>query len=96
MQLKKTKIVCTLGPSTDNPEVLRKMINAGMNVARLNMSHGSYEDHAVRIAMVKELREELDLPIGLLLDTKGPEVRIKTFKDGKVDLQEGGSFTLAT
>ncbi|MCL2220556.1 MAG: pyruvate kinase [Chitinispirillia bacterium] len=96
MQFKKTKIVCTLGPSTDDPEVLRKMIKAGMNVARLNMSHGAYHEQAARIATVKALREELGMPIGILLDTKGPEVRVKTFKDGRVTLNDGDPFTLVS
>jgi pyruvate kinase len=94
MLLKKTKIVCTLGPATDNAAVLKRMIKAGMDVARLNMSHGTHKEQAARIAAVKELREELGVPVAILLDTKGPEVRVKTFKDGRVELNEGGEFTL--
>ncbi|MCL2845569.1 MAG: pyruvate kinase [Chitinivibrionia bacterium] len=90
---KKTKIICTLGPST-NIEVLRDMVKAGMNVARLNMSHGSYEEQAGRVAMVKQVREELGIPVAILLDTKGPEFRIKTFKNGKEFLERGAKFTL--
>lgn len=92
--MRKTKIVCTLGPSTDNEDVLRQMILAGMNVARCNFSHGTYEEHKKRMAMVKRLREELEKPVAILLDTKGPEVRVKSFKDNKVTLEEGQLFTL--
>jgi pyruvate kinase len=91
---KKTKIICTLGPATDNIAVLRQMIKAGMNVARINMSHGIYEEHAKRINLVKTIREEFGIPIAVMLDTKGPEVRIKTFKQGKVELKKGDLFTL--
>ena len=90
----KTKIICTMGPATDNIEVLRKMVKAGMDVARINMSHGTHEDQARRIAMIKEVREELNAPVAILLDTKGPEVRVKTFKDGRVELKEGDKFVL--
>lgn len=90
---KKTKIVCTLGPATDAPGVLKRMILEGMNVARLNFSHGDHEEHLGRVRMVKALRQELGLPIALLLDTKGPEIRIGTFRDGKVELAEGARFT---
>ncbi len=94
--MRKTKIVCTLGPSTDNYTTLKKLIRAGMSVARLNMSHGDHEEHARRIEMVKRARKELDVPVAILMDTRGPEIRIKTFKDGKVDLVEGANFTLTT
>ncbi len=90
---KRTKIVCTLGPATDAPGVLRRMIVEGMNVARLNFSHGDHAEHLGRVQMVKGLRQELGLPIALLLDTKGPEIRIGTFREGKVELQEGSRFT---
>lgn len=92
--MRKTKIVCTLGPSTDDEDVLRQMILAGMNVARCNFSHGTYEEHKKRMAMVKRLRKELEKPVAILLDTKGPEVRVKSFKDNKVTLEEGQLFTL--
>ena len=92
--MRKTKIVCTLGPSTDNEEVLRQMMLAGMNVARCNFSHGVHEDHKKRMDVVKKLRKELGKPVAILLDTKGPEVRVKNFKDGKVVLEEGQLFTL--
>ncbi len=92
--MRKTKIVCTMGPSTDKEDVLRQLMIEGMNVARCNFSHGSYEEHKKRMDMVKKLRKELGKPVAILLDTKGPEVRLKSFKDGKVTLEEGQLFTL--
>lgn len=94
--MRRTKIICTLGPATDNPETIRGMINAGMNVARLNFSHGSHEEQKQRIEMVRKVRDEMQAPLGILLDTKGPEVRIKTFAEGKIALEEGQLFTLTT
>lgn len=94
--MRKTKIVCTLGPSTDNEEVLRQLMLEGLNVARCNFSHGSYEEHKKRMDMVKKLRKEVKKPIAILLDTKGPEVRVKQFKQGKVTLKEGQIFTLTS
>jgi len=94
--MRKTKIVCTLGPATDNEEVLRQMMLEGMNVARCNFSHGVYEEHKKRMDMVKKIREEVKKPVAILLDTKGPEVRVKQFKDGKITLQEGQLFTLTS
>ena len=94
--MRKTKIVCTLGPSTDNEDVLRQMMLAGMNVARCNFSHGTYEDHQKRMDLVKKLRQEVGMPVAILLDTKGPEVRVKNFKEGKAVLEEGQLFTLTT
>ena len=94
--MRKTKIICTLGPATDDREVLRQLMLSGMDVARINFSHGSHEEHLVRINMVKELRKELGLPIALLLDTKGPEIRTGDFKDGKAMLKDGTPFTLTT
>ncbi len=94
--MRKTKIVCTIGPACRNEETIEKMCLAGMNVARLNFSHGSHEDHKENIAMIKRVREKLQLPIAILLDTKGPEYRISTFKDGKVFLEEGTTFTFTT
>ena len=79
--MRKTKIVCTLGPSTDDEAVLRELILSGMNVARLNMSHGTHEEHKRRADMVKKLRKELDVPVAILLDTKGPEIRVTTIAD---------------
>lgn len=94
--MQKTKIVCTLGPSTDSPEVLKKIIKSGMSVARVNFSHGTYESHSQRIDAFKKIRTELKRPIALLLDTKGPEIRLGTFKNGKAELKQGQSFTLTT
>jgi len=94
--MKKTKIICTLGPASDNETVLSDLIDAGMNVARLNFSHGTHEDHAKKIAMVKAVRERKHVPIAVMLDTKGPEFRIRTFKDGKITLNEGDEFTFTT
>ena len=92
--MRKTKIVCTLGPATDREEIVRDMILSGMNVARFNFSHGTHEEHAARFAMLSRLRTELKAPVAALLDTKGPEIRLKDFKDGKVYLIEGQTFTL--
>ena len=92
--MRKTKIVCTMGPSTDKDDVLRQLMLEGMNVARCNFSHGSYEEHKKRMDRIKKFRKELGLPVAILLDTKGPEVRLKSFKDGKVVLEEGQLFTL--
>ena len=92
--MRKTKIVCTLGPATDQPGVLEELISSGMNVARMNFSHGSYEEHKGRMERVKEIRKKLGLPIALLLDTKGPEIRIKEFENGSIELQKGQLFTL--
>lgn len=94
--MRKTKIVCTLGPATDAPEVLRGMIKSGMNVARLNFSHGTHEEHGRRIDMVRREAESLQVPLAVMLDTKGPEIRLKTFRDGKVTLQAGQTFKLTT
>lgn len=94
--MRKTKIICTLGPATDDENVLRQMILAGMNVARINFSHGDYESHQKRIDTFKKIRDEMGRPVALLLDTKGPEVRIKTFKNGKVELNNGQQFVLTT
>ena len=94
--MRKTKIICTLGPATDDKDVLRNLMLKGMNVARLNFSHGTHADHLVRINAVKELREELNLPVAIMLDTRGPEIRIKTFKDSAAEIQTGDTFTLTT
>ena len=92
---RKTKIVCTLGPSTDKKDVLRQLAISGMNVARLNFSHGSHAEQKKRLDQLKKVREELNLPIAALLDTKGPEIRLKNFKEGKVMLKRGQKFTLS-
>ena len=94
--MRKTKIICTIGPASEDKETLRAMCLAGMNVARLNFSHGSYESHAKVIENIKEVREELGLPIAILLDTKGPEVRVKSFKDDGAQLDNGSLFMLTT
>ena len=94
--MRKTKIICTLGPASDTPAVFKKMVKAGLNVARLNFSHGTYEEHLQKINMVKAARAELNVPISIMMDTKGPEIRIRTFKDGRVELKEGEIFTLTT
>ncbi len=94
--MRKTKIVCTIGPACNNEEALTRMCQAGMNVARLNFSHGTHEDHKKNIDMIKSVREKLGLPIAILLDTKGPEYRIKTFRDGKITLCEGDKFTFTS
>lgn len=90
--MKKTKIVCTLGPASDTKETITAMARAGMNVARLNFSHGEYADHLRRIQTIKEVREEKNIPLAIMLDTKGPEFRITDFKNGKIDLKEGNEF----
>ncbi|MDO5155314.1 MAG: pyruvate kinase [Eubacteriales bacterium] len=94
--MRKTKIICTLGPATDDDNVLRELMIEGMNVARFNFSHGTHEQHKVNLERVKRLREELGLPIAALLDTKGPEIRLKNFKDGKVTIESGQRFVLTT
>jgi len=91
--MRKTKIICTIGPASENEETLTQMCLAGMNVARLNFSHGTYPEHEKKIALIKKVREKLDLPIAILLDTKGPEYRIKTFAAGKAEIKEGQDFT---
>ncbi len=94
--MKKTKIVCTLGPASDSEEIISAMADAGMNVARINFSHGTHEQHAKKIAMIKKVREEKNIALPILLDTKGPEFRIRTFENGKVLLHEGDTFAFTT
>ena len=94
--MRKTKIICTIGPASEKPEVFRRMCLEGLNVARLNFSHGTHEEHQKKIDMIKAVREELELPVAILLDTKGPEYRIRTFRDGKVTLRDGADFTFTT
>ena len=94
--MRKTKIICTIGPSSQNEETLTKMCLAGMNVARLNFSHGTHEEHEKKIALIKKVREKLGLPIAIMLDTKGPEYRIRTFASGKVTIPDGAEFTFTT
>ncbi|CCQ97973.1 pyruvate kinase [[Clostridium] ultunense Esp] len=94
--MKKTKIVCTIGPASEKEEVLRELFLKGLNVARLNFSHGTHEEHRIRINTIKKLREELKLPIGIMLDTKGPEIRLGSFDQEAIELKDGDSFTLTT
>ena len=94
--MRKTKIICTIGPASDKEDILIKMAESGMNVARCNFSHGTHEEHKRRFDMIKKVREELNLPIALLLDTKGPEYRIGVFKDGQINLNQGDEFIFTT
>lgn len=94
--MRKTKIICTIGPASANEETLTQMCLSGMNVARLNFSHGSYEEQQHKIDLIKRVREKLNLPIAIMLDTKGPEYRIKTFENHKVVLNDGDTFTFTT
>ena len=94
--MRKTKIVCTIGPACSDENILKQMCLSGMNVARLNFSHGTHEQHLERIKTIKKVREELNMPIAILLDTKGPEYRIKTFKEGKIYLEAGDEFIFTT
>jgi len=93
--MRKTKIICTLGPATEDENILRQLMVEGMNVARFNFSHGNHEQHGKTLAKLMRLREELNLPIASLLDTKGPEIRIGRFKDGRVQLNAGQQFVLS-
>ena len=94
--MRKTKIICTIGPASETPEVFRRMCLEGLNVARLNFSHGTHDEHQKKIDMIKAVREELNLPIAIMLDTKGPEYRIRTFREGKITLRDGDDFTFTT
>ena len=94
--MRKTKIICTIGPASSNEETLTQMCLAGMNVARLNFSHGSHAEHKAKIDLIKKVREKLGYPIPIMLDTKGPEYRIRTFKDGSVEVRDGAVFTFTT
>ena len=94
--MRKTKIVCTVGPASSDPAVFAEMCRAGLNVARLNFSHGTHEEQQKKIDMIKSVREELGLPIAIMLDTKGPEYRIGTFRNGPVTLTDGAEFTFTT
>ena len=94
--MRKTKIVCTIGPASDSEEILKKMCLAGMNVARLNFSHGTHEEHQEKIDLIKKVRSDLNMPIAIMLDTKGPEYRIKTFENGQIELKDGDTFTFTT
>ena len=94
--MRKTKIVCTIGPACSTEKALTELCLAGMNVARLNFSHGTHEQHLEMINLIKRVREKLNMPIAIMLDTKGPEYRIKSFKDGKITLDDGDTFTFTT
>ena len=94
--MRKTKIVCTLGPSTDQEGVLRQMIENGMNAARFNFSHGDHKEHLGRLEALKALRAELGVPVAAMLDTKGPEIRTGVFKNGAETLVAGQKFTLTS
>ena len=94
--MRKTKIVATIGPASSDPAVFAAMCKAGVNVARLNFSHGTHEEQLAKIRMIQKVREELDLPIAIMLDTKGPEYRTGTFKTGKVHINDGDLFTFTT
>ena len=92
--MRKTKIICTMGPAVDSDDAIRALIGGGMDCARFNFSHGSHEEQKIRIDRVKRISAELERPIALLLDTKGPEIRIRDFENGSVTLEAGQSFTL--
>ena len=93
-QFRKTKIICTIGPVSESEEMIRALIQNGMDVARLNFSHGDHAEHKRRIELIRKVAKELNRPVAVLLDTKGPEIRLKTFKEKKVLLTEGKTFTL--
>ena len=92
--MRRTKIICTMGPACSNEETLEKMVRSGMNVARLNFSHGDYEEHGGRIQLIRTVRERLNVPLAIMLDTKGPEIRLKEFVDGRATLEDGKPFVL--
>ena len=94
--MRKTKVICTIGPACENEATLTKMFKAGMNVARINFSHGTHEEQQMKLDLVKRVREQLVMPIAIMLDTKGPEYRIKTFENKKVTLADGDIFTFTT
>ena len=92
--MRKTKIICTIGPASESEETLSALMKSGMNVARINFSHGTHEEHAIKMGRIVKVRQELDLPVAIMLDTKGPEYRIRTFANGPVTMKEGDEFTL--
>ena len=94
--MRRTKIVCTIGPATNSEEMLTRLVRSGMNVARLNFSHGTHEYHKDTLERIKRVRRREGMPVAILLDTKGPEIRVKDFKDGFAELREGAEFTLTT
>ncbi len=92
--IRKTKIICTLGPASDTYDIIKKLVQLGMDAARFNFSHGTHESHLRQLTILKRVRDELGVPVAAILDTKGPEIRIKTFKDGRIMLAHGDTFTL--
>ena len=94
--MRKTKIICTLGPAVDNDDMIKELISSGMDCARVNFSHGTHEEHRKNIAMIKKVRDELSLPIAIMLDTKGPEYRIGAFENGEIFLSDGDDFVFTT
>ena len=94
--MRKTKVICTIGPASQNEETLTKMMQAGMNVARVNFSHGTHEEQEEKMKLIKKVREKLNLPVAIMLDTKGPEYRIKTFEEKKITLNDGDTFVFTT
>ena len=94
--MRNTKIICTIGPASEDEATLEALCRAGMNVARLNFSHGTHEEHLERIRRIRRVRERLNLPVAIMLDTRGPEYRIKTFENGRVTLKTGDKFTFTT
>ena len=94
--MRKTKIICTLGPAVDNDDMIKELISSGMDCARFNFSHGTHEDHKIRMDRVRKISKDMNVPVPLLLDTKGPEIRLKDFQDGAVFLKKGQLFTLDT
>ncbi len=94
--MRKTKIICTIGPSSESEEMITKLCEAGMNVARLNFSHGTHEEHKVKIDTLKKVRQKLNYPLAIMLDTKGPEYRVGVFENKKVEIADGAEFTFTT
>ena len=94
--MRRTKIVCTLGPACNNEQTIAQMLKNGMNVARLNFSHGTHEYHKANIEMFRKVRDELKVPAAIMLDTKGPEIRVGNFKNGPVQLKDGDTFTFTS
>ncbi|QSX07139.1 pyruvate kinase [Sedimentibacter sp. zth1] len=94
--MRKTKIVCTIGPASEKEEVFKQLVLAGLNVARLNFSHGTHDEHALRINTIKKVREQLDKPVAIMLDTKGPEIRTRDFENGSIEVETGQDFILTT
>ena len=94
--MRKTKIICTIGPASESEEKLRELMLAGMNVARFNFSHGTHEEQKAKFEKVDKVRKELGLPVATLIDTKGPEIRLRDFENGRVELKAGQQFILTT